>query len=53
MVVRSMAEWKKADGEVDHVRGHSYKLFARFVCKLLLDYDSYGSLARLTPFSTR
>ena len=32
------------------MRGHSYKLFARFVCNLLLDYDSCGSLARLTPF---
>ena len=49
MVVRSMAEWNTGDGEVDLVRGHSYKLFARFVCKLLLDNDSYGALSQLTP----
>ena len=53
MVVRSMTEWNKGDGEVDLVRGHSYKLFARFVCNLLLDNDSYGALSQFTPFPKR
>ena len=46
-----MADWEKGDVEVDLGRGHSYKLVARFVCKLLLDNDSCGALSHLTPFS--